>query len=436
MSNWNSQQPGEPVPAQPAEEFQPAAPIPPSYPQPSQATAYRPVPAPTALVVRRGPGWGALFLSMLLTAILTVVILFLSGITTTRFSSHARSQTNLLEPQTDGPIAKVVENVGEAPDWEAVANAVRPATVSLTVSTAGGGSTGSGVIWDNQGHIVTNYHVIDGAEGEHSINVVLSDGRLYHAEVIGSDKSTDLAVIKLKSPPADLVSGNLGSSHDLQIGQPVMAVGSPLGLSDTVTTGIISALNRPVAVAGVNPGAPGFGDQPQDQKTVAEPIITNAIQVDASINPGNSGGPLFDSTGRVIGINSSIASNRSRGEEAGSIGLGFAIPIDLVRNVVTQIIETGTVAHAQLGVSITNGVGTTASESRFGAEIKQIVPGSAAEIAGLKVGDVIIYVDGNQVTSGRSLTGYVRRYRPGDEVTLKLVRSGEETEVKVKLGQK
>lgn len=459
MSDWNNQVPGEPVTPRPAEGFTP--PVPPAQrfaQMPQQPRVYQPAtsevtatpvptwqapvaqtlpaPLPPRVVVKHGPGWGALIISMFLTAVLTAVAVAATGVMGTRFTTSSHRESSLLEPQTTGPLAEVVDTTAEAADWEAVANAVRPATVSLSVTTKSGGSTGSGVIWDNQGHIVTNHHVIDGADGEDAITVVLSDGRLFKANVVGSDKSTDLAVIKLKTPPKDLVSGNFGTSANLRIGQAVMAVGSPLGLSDTVTTGIISALNRPVAVAGANPETPGLGEDKTDKKAVAEPIITNAIQVDASINPGNSGGPLFDATGRVIGINSSIASNRSAGEQAGSIGLGFAIPVDLVRNVVTQIIETGNVAHAQLGVSISNGVGVTSAESRFGAEIQQIVPGSAAEKAGLKVGDVITFIDGNQVNSGRALTGYVRRYRPGDEAVLQLVRAGKTIELKITLGKK
>lgn len=379
---------------------------------------------------RTGPGWGALSLAMLTTSALTAGIFLSFGVGQLPFTLGAASATNRMEAKQVTSVVTPVEGGAEGVNWEAVSAAVRPATVSINVNTESGGSAGSGVVWDNAGHIVTNHHVVDGATGKDAIIVIHSDGRVFRAKLVGADPTTDLAVIKLEDPPADLVAGNFGSSADLKIGQPVLAVGAPLGLSDTSTTGIISALNRPVSVQ-PSPQGGFLPDNPGD-KTIAEPVITNAIQVDASINPGNSGGPLFDATGRVIGINSSIASNTG-GDQAGSIGLGFAIPVDLVRNVVTQIIDSGKVVHAQLGVSVSNGVANSAEASRLGAEIREILPGSAAAEAGLQNGDVITSVDGNTVVSGRSLTGYIRRYRPGDTVKLQVVREGKVLDVEVAL---
>lgn len=383
---------------------------------------------------RKGPGWTALALAMIATSALTATAIITTGVASLPFTPNVKMATNRLEPQSHGTVVKPVENQIGAPDWQAVADAVRPATVSINVRGQNSGSSGSGVIWDSQGNIVTNHHVIDLAEGKNAITVSLSDGRLFHAKIVGTDPTTDLAVIKLIDAPANLIAGNYGSSAELKVGQPVMAVGSPLGLDDTVTTGIISALNRPVAVAAqpqenINP----FGFDQQNQENISEPIVTNAIQVDASLNPGNSGGPLFNETGQVIGINSSIASNRSSAEKAGSIGLGFAIPVDLVRNVVTQIVETGKVTHAQLGVSIVSGTAVTKQEARYGAEVKELVPGSGAAEAGLQPGDVITAVNGDPVTSGRSLTGYVRRYVPGDKIKVTFTRNGNSQTVEVTL---
>src|SRR5699024_10519436 len=194
------------------------------------------------------------------------------------------------------------------PDWSEVAANVRPAVVAIDVARADGEALGSGVVIDGSGHIVTNNHVVDGAR---QVQVTTSDGQIIGASVVGTDPTTDLAVIKLDSVPDGLETATLGTSDSLQVGEPVMAVGNPLGLDSTVTTGIVSALDRPVSASD------GSGGQP---------TITNAIQVDAAINPGNSGGPLFDSAGTVVGITSSIATTS---KSSGSIGLGFAIPVDL-----------------------------------------------------------------------------------------------------------
>lgn len=384
---------------------------------------------------RRGPGWGALLLAMILTAVLSVVLTLSFGTGLTTFD-RAHTQSN--DPVTSGPTAPLVEQKEGSSDWQAVASAVRPATVAIQVQVGNSGDTGSGVVWDSEGHIVTNNHVVADAQGPETVTVSLNDGRLYHAEVVGTDPTTDLAVIKLQNPPSDLVSANFGSSDSLTVGEPVMAIGSPLGLSDTVTTGIISALDRPVAVKGSAPRQSGdidpWGLTPNAQAQ-PEPVITNAIQIDASINPGNSGGPLFDESGRVIGINSSIASLGSSDSTAGSIGLGFAIPVDLVKNVATQLITHGKAEHAQLGVMIRSAAVTVDDVTRVGAEVADVVPEGAASSADIKVGDVIIKIDGHDVVSSRSLTGYVRRYNSGDEVILVVARDGKAVEVPVTLKQ-
>lgn len=402
--------------------------------QPSYVSAPAPVKSK-----KRGPGWLALIVAMILTAALTM--LGTIGLVSAGLLS-ASSKTNEPAPEqpTTGKKTQVVETEGSATNWQAVADAVRPATVTINVRTQNGGDTGSGVIWDTKGNIVTNYHVVAAGQNGGQITVSMNDGRLYEAEIVGLDSTTDLAVIKLVNPPDNLVAANFGDSSDLTVGQNVMAIGSPLGLSDTVTTGIISALDRPVAVKTAVPK-----DQQEDfnyqfpffqQQEQSETVITNAIQVDASINPGNSGGPLFDQKGRVIGINSSIASMGSAESSSGSIGLGFAIPVNLVKNVTVQLIETGRAEHAQLGVTISSAAVTVDGVTRVGAEVVSILPDGAAAGADIQKGDVILSIDGHEVVSSRSLTGFVRRYNSGDEVTLEIARGGTKHEVQVVLKAK
>lgn len=380
--------------------------------------------------LRRGPGWGALFLAMMCTAGMAI------GGTLVLGQNLRSSVTTPLVSQSAAPTQP---SAGTSVNWEAVSATVSPAVVTINVSGQNSSGVGSGAIVDSSGNIVTNYHVISSVvDGSGRIQVTLTDGRIYEAKIVGTDQSTDLAVIRLVNPPSDLVAAQFGQSSDLKVGQPVMAIGSPLGLSNTVTTGIISALNRPVQVQASesndqNNSKDPFG-QLQQQNGQNQAITTNAIQVDASINPGNSGGPLFNEQGQVIGINSSIASlSSSSSAQAGSIGLGFAIPSDLVVSVVNQLIQNGKVDHARLGVSITTGGARIGNETRAGAQISAVTPGSGAESAGLRAGDVITAVDGNTVTSAQSLVGYVRRYMGGQEVTVTYVRDGVENNVKVTL---
>nr|NLD41448.1 trypsin-like serine protease [Actinomycetales bacterium] len=298
---------------------------------------------------------------------------------------------------------------------ERVAAAVRDSVVAIEVATTQGGSEGSGVVLDSAGHILTNDHVVSGAR---EIRVTLADGRIFAARMMGTDPTTDLAVIALVSPPADIVPATLGDSEALIVGEEVVAVGNPLGLSSTVTSGIVSALDRPVTTSSTSGRSP---------------VVTNAIQVDAAINPGNSGGPLFDLGGNVIGITSSIAT-LSQGQ-SGSIGLGFAIPVGLASRVAEEIIATGAARHALLGVGLSDGVASAGGVTRTGAELREVVAGSAAAEAGLRTGDVVVSVDGRAVSGADSLTGFVRAESPGTTVRLGVVRDGAELEVEVALGE-
>ena len=388
------------------------------YAAPASPEAFAP---PTVVVTKKGPGWVALLGAMLLTIGLTLGAVFYARPAMLR----ASTPTNL----NGGTVTTVPASNSSGTDWTDVAAAVSPAVVTIQTQGASSGGTGSGVIYDAQGDIVTNYHVIASVLGGGQIQVTLADGRLYSAKVIGHDKTTDLAVIRLDDPPSNLTVARFASSANLEVGAPVMAIGAPLGLSNTVTTGIVSALNRPVEVSVDESATSEDGTQAS-----SDLVVTNAIQIDASINPGNSGGPLFDASGAVIGINSSIKSLATSSDgQAGSIGLGFAIPSDLVVSVADQLIASGTASHGMLGVTVKAATTTVGSDTYVGAEVQDVSAGSGASAAGIRAGDVIVKVEGQEVTSPKQLIGYVRRYKAGDTVTMTIVRDGATQDVSVRI---
>ena len=377
--------------------------------------------SPTVIVTKKGPGWVALLCAMLLTIGLTLGAVFLVRPALLR----ASAPTNL----NGGTVATVPASNSSGTDWTDVASAVSPAVVTIQAQGASSGGTGSGVVYDAQGDIVTNYHVIASALGGGQIQVTLADGRLYSAEVVGHDKTTDLAVIRLDNPPANLTVARFASSANLEVGAPVMAIGAPLGLSNTVTTGIVSAVNRPVEVS-----VDEDSSSQDSTQASSDLVVTNAIQIDASINPGNSGGPLFDATGAVIGINSSIKSLSSSSDgQAGSIGLGFAIPSDLVVSIADQLIASGSASHGLLGVTVRSATTTVGADTYVGAEVQDVSAGSGASAAGIRVGDVIVKVEGQEVSSAKQLIGYVRRYKAGDTITMTIVRNGQTQDVSVRI---
>ena len=287
-----------------------------------------------------------------------------------------------------------------------IAARVLRSVVSIEVDSAASSGTGSGVVLRSDGYILTNNHVVaDGGTITVSFIGGAADAR---ADVVGLDPETDLAVIKVRGSHR-LTPAALGSSAGLVVGDPVVAIGSPLGLAGTVTSGIISALNRTVRV-------PGETGRP------ATPLF-NAIQTDAAINPGNSGGALVDGAGRVIGINSAIASLGATGDsQSGSIGVGFAIPIDEARSIAEQLIRRGKATHPALGVSAVT-VGADGNGPR-GAQVRQLLPGGSAAKAGLKVGDVITKVGSKKVDSVEGLIVLLRTYAVGDNVTITYIRGG------------
>ena len=376
---------------------------------------------PTVVVTKKGPGWVALVAAMILTVAMTLgAVLYLRPALL-----RASTPTNM----NGGTVSAVPASSSDGTDWSAVASAVLPAVVTIQTqgASSSSGGTGSGVVYDAQGDIVTNYHVIASVVGGGKIQVTLADGRLYSAHIVGHDRTTDLAVIRLDNPPSDLTVARFASSSALKVGAPVMAIGAPLGLSNTVTTGIISALNRPVEVS-----MEDSSTQQDPTQASSDLVVTNAIQIDASINPGNSGGPLFDASGAVVGINSSIKSLSSSSDgQAGSIGLGFAIPSDLVVSVADQLIASGQASHGMLGVTVRAATTTIGNDTFVGAQVQDVTPGSGAATAGLRSGDVITKVEGQEVTSPKQLIGYVRRYKAGDTVTMTVARDGATFDVSV-----
>jgi putative serine protease PepD len=295
---------------------------------------------------------------------------------------------------------------------EQVAAAVLPSVVSIQVSTQSGGGEGTGVVLSSDGLILTNNHVVAQAAEGGTIEVAFNDGKTASATLVGRDPVTDLAVIKAKDV-SGLTEAKIGSSSDLDPGEQVVAIGSPLGLEGTVTSGIISALNRPVRT--------GDASGAETASTVID-----ALQTDAAINPGNSGGPLVNLRGEVVGINSAIATLGSSGGQSGSIGLGFSIPIDQAKVIAQELIDTGSATHAQLGISVQDADG--------GATVAEVVSGGSAQDAGLEAGDVITKVGDRPVDDADSLIASIRSHRPGDKVQVTYERSGQESTVTATLG--
>ncbi|MFF7125697.1 trypsin-like peptidase domain-containing protein [Streptomyces sp. NPDC008240] len=309
-----------------------------------------------------------------------------------------------------------------------VAARALPSTVTIEAeSTSGEGGTGTGFVFDKQGHIVTNNHVVADAVDGGKLTATFPNGKKYDAEIVGHAQGYDVAVIKLKNAPSDLNPLTLGDSDKVAVGDETIAIGAPFGLSNTVTTGIISAKNRPVASS--------------DGNSSSKASYMSALQTDASINPGNSGGPLLDASGSVIGINSAIQSTGSGGfgsGQSGSIGLGFAIPINQAKYVAQQLIKNGKPVYAKIGASVsleesTNGAKITDQGASGAAPVES---GGPADKAGLKPGDVITKLDDNVIDSGPTLIGEIWTHKPGDKVTITYTRGGQEHTVDLTLGSR
>jgi len=310
-------------------------------------------------------------------------------------------------------LVQTTNSIERAPDSIAgLAARVIPAVVSIAVKGFSGSGTGSGFFLDSDGFILTNNHVVEATARSGTITVELSDGKKYRAKLIGRDSSYDLAVLKIDVVGAPTLQ--LGNSEQVQVGDAVIAIGSPLGLSGTVTSGIISSKNRAVTTGNGN----------------GESSFINALQTDAAINPGNSGGPLVDATGAVIGVNSAIAT-LGFSSQAGSIGLGFAIPINQAKKTAEQLIKTGSATYPIMGISVdTRFTGTGALITSEGVGI---TPGGPADKVGLKAGDVIIEFDGSEVDNSDELIVMIRSKSVGDKVMIKYKRNSLTKEVTVTL---
>ena len=299
------------------------------------------------------------------------------------------------EPQAAVPTAQPVAD--RAVEIAAVYDRVKDGVVELTTSA---GATGSGFVIDREGHIVTNQHVVDQAE---SVEVRFADGSEVDAEIVGTDPSTDIAVLDVERPASQLTVLPFAADKSLRVGQPVIAIGSPFGLEGTLTAGIVSALGREM------PSPNGF-------------TIENAVQTDAALNHGNSGGPVLDTSGRVVGVAAQI-----RSESGGSDGIGYAIPGDTAQRVARELIRDGSVEHAYLGVSLPDS---------GGASFREVRPATPAARAGLQGGDEVVEVDGEPIESGDELRDVIDSHKPGDKITLTIERDGQERTVEVTLGER
>jgi putative serine protease PepD len=304
-----------------------------------------------------------------------------------------------------------------SPNIVEVARAASPSTVMILVGSGTQGGTGSGFVLDNRGHIMTNNHVVQSAADGGRIRVVFTDGTRTTASLVGRSPSYDLAVIKVD--PSSLVKPmRIGNSDQTQVGEPVIAIGSPLALPGTVTAGIVSAKDRPVVVES------GSGDAD------APSAFINAIQTDAPINPGNSGGPLIDGQARVIGVNSAILTLGQSSGQSGSIGLGFAIPINQAMEIGQLLIKSGKATYPVIGAN----VGSAAPDE--GVKLTEVERGGPADTAGLQPGDVITAIDGKAVSDVQQLIVRIRTHRPGVQVELTFDRNGTEQSAEVTLGSK
>jgi putative serine protease PepD len=315
--------------------------------------------------------------------------------------------------------------VGNPRSYAAIAARALPSVVSINVRGSSQSDTGSGVILRSDGYVLTNNHVVAAAAGGGSVSVVFNDGTTASAHIVGTDQEDDLAVLKVAR--TGLPAAVLGSSNAVHVGDPVLAVGSPLGLTGTVTAGIVSALNRPVDTTEQQQNVDPFGLTPSQPSATT---VISAIQTDAAINPGNSGGPLLNAAGQVIGINSAIASTGSVSGQAGNIGVGFAIPIDQARVVAKELITTGTVSHPLLGVSLADATDAAGNDL---ARVQAVNSGGPAAKAGIRVGDVILAVGGQRTSGADAVIAAIRSHQPGERVSVTIERNGSRQTLNVTL---
>ncbi len=405
--------PGPPYAAAPASSGEPVAPSHPAFPPPGiqpYPVQHRPPEPPRGRV----PAW-----MWPVVSVLALVIGVIGGV----FGGAVYE--NLHTSATEGQVSGGLDDSGTTskPPLPAgnhsvasVAQRLLPSTIQVLAQYQGkkDGATGSGFVLDRSGHYITNNHVVaDAVDHDGPIEIVDQNGDKYNATVVGRSPTYDLAVLYVKGGP-HLPPASLGSARVLRVGDEVVAFGSPLGLSSTVTAGIVSALNRPVTTS----------------DTGSDSSYINAVQTDAAINPGNSGGPLVDLTGRVVGVNSAIATTGgSAAGQAGNIGVGFAIPIDQVKITADQILRTGQARYPVIGATV-----DTAASSEAGATILKVNPDGPASKGGLKKDDVVTEVAGEKVADGIALIVAIRSHQPGDTVRFTVRRGGSQMSLKITLG--
>ena len=375
----------------------------PGYPQPgygAYGSPTAPLPAPARDTRSRGLG--------VVAAVALVAPLLGGGIGGYAGYESARSaSTGTSTGVLTDPLPPADPNATPLGPVEAVAARVLPSVVQLQVEGIRGAGEGSGIVLSADGLLLTNNHVVEAGANGGRVVALFQDGTSAPAQIVGRDPSSDLAVLRAQGV-SGLTPVTLGNSDSLRVGQQVVAFGAPLGLGGTVTTGIISALNRAVSVG--------------EESGASEATVLSAVQTDAAINPGNSGGPLVDMQGALIGINSAIATT---GGQGGSIGVGFAVPINQAKRVAEELERTGRATRAVLGVAL-----ATSDRTANGAAIGQVTPGGPAEQAGLRAGEVVTRVDDRLVTNGNELVAAIRDHAPGDRVTLTV----DERQVDVTLG--
>jgi len=352
----------------------------------------------------------------------------------------------------------VINNPDKVTEVTAAAAKASPSVVTIEVSGNGNSGSGSGIVLDKSGNILTNTHVVTlgGEVSDPKITVQMNDGTVHSAKVVGTDPMSDLAVINIEAD--GLVPATMGSSSKLNVGDTAVAIGAPLGLSGTVTDGIISTVNRTISIASsavpddssssesqddnqFNFQFPGQEEQQQQQQSSGS-IYVNVIQTDAAINHGNSGGALVNSSGEIIGVNVAIASSGSSttsGDEGGSIGVGFAIPIDYAKRVAQELIDNGSATHGLLGATVTaqasdTSGGQNASSFSVGAQVVSVSDDSAAAKAGLQKGDVITGVNGRSVKDSQTVTAAIREIPANGEAEIRFTRNGKEQTAKVNVG--
>ncbi|MFC7402010.1 S1C family serine protease [Citricoccus sp. GCM10030269] len=434
-------------------------------PQPARTDPPRTEPAPAG-TKRRTVGVGTLIAGMLVAGLAGGGVA--AGVNAAADNGASEPAGSSVQEQNHG---LEINRSEDATAITAAAAKAAPSVVTLSVSDGQSAGSGSGVVLDDEGHILTNTHVVTlgGQTGDADVTVQTADGNVHRASVVGTDPKSDLAVVKVEAE--DLTPIEMGKSGELNVGDAAVAIGAPLGLSGTVTDGIVSKLNRTISVASSavpeDDAEGGSEDEPEfripgfpapEQQQQQGSIYINVIQTDAAINPGNSGGALVDSEGRLIGVNVAIASaggGSSSTDSSGNIGVGFSIPVDYARRVAQDLIENGEATHGFLGVSVTpqpaspegsddeaQASGADAGDQAAlasggfsaGARVVSVVDGSPASEAGLKEDDVITGVGDRPVADSQSLTAVVREYPEGGTATVHFTRDGEEQSVDVTFG--